>query len=83
MLADATGHQTLREREETEGTSRGAWMSAAVTLGLVRDFEEAFSVAASESSYDPCDPNPANVARYREMRERMNDRYARESLATQ
>lgn len=77
MLADATGRQTLRERDETEGTARGAWMSAAVTLGLVRNFEEAFSVAASESTYEPCDPDPANVARYREMRKRMNEHYAR------
>lgn len=77
MLADATGRQVLRERATVESTARGAWMSAAVTLGLVDDFDEAFGVAARDSVYDPYEPNPGTVPLYQEMRARMNDLYAR------
>ena len=50
-------------------------MSAAVTLGLVSDFEEAFTVAASRSAYDPYKPNEATAVRYQELRTRMNELY--------
>lgn len=75
MLADASGRTVLREQGAVEGTARGAWMSAAVTLGLVSDFEEAFTVAASRSAYDPYKPNEATAVRYQELRTRMNELY--------
>ena len=77
MLADATNRQVLREHGKVEGTARGAWMSAAVTLGLVDGFEEAFAVAAQDSVYDPYEPNAANVPCYQQMRERINELYAK------
>lgn len=77
MLADASGRQVLRERGSVEGTARGAWMSAAVTLGLIDGYEEAFAVAASESSYDPFDPDPEAVPHYQAMRTQMNELYER------
>ena len=76
MLADATGRTVLRERGTVEGTARGAWMSAAVQLGLVDGFEEAFDVAARDSAYDPYEPIESNIPLYQEMRLRMNDLYA-------
>ena len=77
MLADASGRQVLRERGNVEGTARGAWMSAAVTLGMIDGYEEAFAVAASESTYEPFDPDPATIPFYQEMRAQMNELYAR------
>lgn len=75
MLADACGRQVLHERGTVESTARGAWMSAAVTLDLVEDFEEAFSVAAGNSVFEPYEPDPASCAFYQEHRERMNELY--------
>lgn len=76
MLADASGRMVLRERGKVESTARGAWMTAAVTLGLVKDYEEAFELAASDSSYDPYEPNEQLLERYQEMGARMNELYA-------
>lgn len=77
MLADASGRTVLRERGTVESTARGAWMSAAVTLGIVEDFEEAFSVAAHDSVYEPYEPNPELAPCYQKMRARMNELYAK------
>lgn len=77
MLADASGRTVLRERGTVESTARGAWMSAAVTLGLVADYEEAFEVAASDSEYDPYEPNAQLAERYQDMRAQINELYKR------
>lgn len=77
MLADASGRQVLRERGTFESTARGAWMSAAVTLGIVQDYEEAFAVAARASVFDPYHPDAEVHAYFQDQRERMNDLYAK------
>ncbi len=76
MLADASGRRVLRERGTVESTARGAWMSAAVAMGLVNDFEEAFTVAAGNSAFDPFEPEAANTVRYQELSSRMTELYA-------
>jgi sugar (pentulose or hexulose) kinase len=55
---------------ETEATSLGAWISAAVCLGLKDDYESAYRSSQSESDELRFEPNLSNKAVYDGIRKR-------------
>ena len=75
ILADASGKTVLRGEDNAEDTSFGAWMSAAVTMGLCGSYEEAFERASVPS--DRTEPESGNFEIYQQGRMRMNAAYAK------
>ena len=79
MLADASG-KTVLSGDNTEGTAFGAWMNAAVTLGVCADYAEAFGIAGEETARSTTRPRPENYRIYSIGRERMNEMYLKLGL---
>ncbi len=69
ILADLCGRPVVLA-SESEATARGAWISAAVRLGLYPDASSAF--AASDRGVEPriYEPDPARGGVYAKLRER-------------
>lgn len=75
IQADVYQKPLLRCADQGEQTALGAWASAAVTLGLYRDYEQALTTQREEQSYEHYQPNPQYRALYQEQRARMNRIY--------
>lgn len=75
ILADASGKTVLRGGNGSEDTAFGAWMSAAVALGLRGSYAEAFESAAVTP--ERTEPDSGCFEIYRRGRKRMNEAYLR------
>lgn len=75
IQADVYGKTLLKETGSAEATAFGAWLGAAVALGLMPDYETAF--AARERTYQRYTPNPENKALYTLRQQQLNDAYQR------
>ena len=75
IQADVYGKTLLKETGSAEATAFGAWLGAAVALGLMPDYETAF--AARERTYQRYTPNPENKALYTLRQQQLNDAYRR------
>ena len=75
IQADVYGKTLLKETGSAEATAFGAWLGAAVALGLMPDYETAF--AARERTYQKYTPNPENKALYTLRQQQLNDAYRR------
>lgn len=73
MQADAF-NKTVKRNDNSEASSLGALMGAAVKLGIYRDHTEAFRAVCPTQSIS-FKPDPANAAKYRVLFERKNDLY--------
>lgn len=79
LLADVSGKTVLRETGLAEETARGAWIVAAVALGIAGDYDAAYA-AAEKNPFLSYAPVPEHTAQYRVLRESMNRRYAADKL---
>ena len=79
LLADVTGHEVLRSGEG-DATTRGAWMSAAVCLGLAPDWDAAWEQIRDGES-DIFRPDTDNTALYAGLRIKMDALYNAEKTA--
>ena len=75
IQADVYQKPLLRCADQGEQTALGAWASAAVTLGLYRDYEQALAARREEQSYEHYQPNPQHRVLYQEQRAHMNRIY--------
>jgi len=67
IQADAYGREVLRTAE-AEATALGAWISAAVAIGIYGDYASAHRRAAELSEERAYPPDPGRTAAYRELR---------------
>lgn len=65
----------LKETASAEQTAYGAWLGAAVALGLMPDYETAF--AAKKRTYARYTPNPENGPLYLHRQQQLKDTYRR------
>ena len=75
ILSDASGLPVWCNVDQNEDTAFGAWMNAAVSLGLVTDYREAFAFAPCNLTVT--EPDSRQFETYAEGRKRMNDACAR------
>lgn len=71
ILADASGKPILCGGSQTEDTAFGAWISAAVTLGIYGSFADAYAQNVCQLSV--VEPNLNLFPLYQAGRERMNE----------
>ena len=75
LLSDAADLPLLLEEGKAETTARGAWMSAAVTLGLYADYEKAYRGAVRNTGFKGYQPDLEKHLLYEEKRKEMNRIY--------
>lgn len=62
-------NRTVRTYSDNEATALGAWISASVTLGIHKNYSEAFTQARKEHEFLTGSPVPERVGVYREGKE--------------
>ncbi len=75
IQADVYQRSLLRCADHGEQTALGAWASAAVALGMYRDYEQALDAQRGAEPFEQYLPNPEHRALYQERRTRMNTLY--------
>lgn len=73
IQSDVYQKPLLKEKASAEQTAYGAWLGAAVTLGLLPSYEAAFE--AREREYLRYTPNPANREVYGIRQQQLKDTY--------
>lgn len=72
IQADVYQKVLLRETDSAEQTALGAWLGAAVTLGIVESYEAFFHTEKAVRQYQVFYPNEENRAVYKQRQETLN-----------
>lgn len=75
IQSDVYQKPLLKETASAEQTAYGAWLGAAVALGLMPDYKTAF--AAKHRDYARYTPNPENAPLYAQRQQELKDTYRR------
>ncbi|MEY8523082.1 FGGY-family carbohydrate kinase [Lachnospiraceae bacterium 38-10] len=75
IQADVYQHELLRNRDNAEQTAFGAWISAAVTLGLYDSYDKAMSHIRQKSRYEQYLPDENTRDIYAERQKAMAEYY--------